>query len=70
MKLVYKLNESQNGMGESFLYGNFERQHSAMKRSALPMDVRSICDVDMVLIHAQNGKAFYYCFARFICYFL
>ena len=44
-------------MGESFLFGNFERQHSMLKKATLPVDVRCVFDVDMVIIHFEAGDA-------------
>ena len=60
MKKAYVLNDTSDKMGTSFLYGNFERQHSMLKKAGLPNDVRSVTDVDMVLIHREMGKNEYY----------
>ena len=60
MKIVYNLednNSSRSRMGESFLFGNFERQHSMLKKATLPVDVRCVFDVDMVIIHFEAGDA-------------
>ena len=58
MRFVYNLEEnvtSRSRMGESFLYGNFERQHGALKRAAIPAEVRSLFDVDMAIIELESG---------------
>ena len=60
MKKAYVLNDTSDKMGTSFLYGNFERQHSMLKKAGLPNDVRSVTDVDMVLIHREMGKLEYF----------
>ena len=60
MKLVYNLDDqtgSLNGMGESFLYSNFEQKHNVLKKTSLPVDVRCVFDVDMVVIHFEAGAS-------------
>ena len=58
MRIVYNLEEnatSRSRMGESFLYGNFERQHSVLKRAAIPPEVRAIFDVHIAIIELETG---------------
>lgn len=58
MRIVYNLEEnvtSRSRMGESFLYGNFERQHSVLKRAAIPTEVRALFDVDIAIVELEAG---------------